>query len=156
MGTLMGTNQTPKGLPSGLRWLFEAPAGLSMDVAQVREIVSDLVDSPAPEPEAPEGASPSDSFTWRERLWLAPAETRIGVQELMEAMDRPKSWVYRHTSEKAAESAGVEVIPHRRLDGSLVFIVGEVRAWIRDQEEGDHHYPMESAEWERRPSLRVS
>jgi predicted DNA-binding transcriptional regulator AlpA len=58
-------------------------------------------------------------------------ETRIGVAELLEATGRPKSWLYRHTSAKSK----CRRIPHRKLDGELVFVVGEVRQWLIEHEE---------------------
>jgi hypothetical protein len=60
------------------------------------------------------------------------AETRLGVREAAEALGRPVSFVYRHTSEKAAGGAR---LPHRRLDGELVFVAGELRSWLREHEE---------------------
>lgn len=90
----------------------------------------------------PAAAPPVDAApTWREKLWTAPAETRIGIAELREAFDRPASWVYRHTSAKT--------IPHRKLDGELIFTVGELRAWAREREEIVHAGPMESTPAER-------
>lgn len=87
------------------------------------------------------GAAPAPPLTWRERLWIVPAETRIGAAEVCEAFGRPKSWLYRHTS--------AATIPHRKLDGELVFLVGEVRTWIRDHEEVVKAVPMESSAAER-------
>jgi hypothetical protein len=68
--------------------------------------------------------------SWRVLLWTVPPETRIGREELLQAVARPRSWVYRHTAPKAASR-----IPHRKLDGELVFIVGEVRHWLVEREE---------------------
>lgn len=68
--------------------------------------------------------------TWRERLWLVPSETRLGVREAAEAIGRPVSWVYRRTSPKSAKAP----LPHRRLDGELVFLAGELRAWVEGHE----------------------
>ena len=70
-------------------------------------------------------------LTWRERLWIVPPETRIGVRELAEATGRSRDWCYRRTARKAGEAR----IPHRKLDGELVFVVGEVREWIRGHED---------------------
>lgn len=82
-------------------------------------------------------------WTWREKLWAAPAETRIGVSELVEALAVSESWVYARTKADAEDP-----IPHRKLGGSLRFVVGEVRAWIRGREEapvqGPSWSPMES------------
>lgn len=71
-----------------------------------------------------------DELPWRERLWMAPPETRLGTIELSQALGRPKSWIYSRT-----QAAADNPIPHRKLDGSLVFTVGEVRAWIRETED---------------------
>jgi predicted DNA-binding transcriptional regulator AlpA len=89
---------------------------------------------PDPEP----GPAPApDPLTWRERLWTVPAETRIGVRELMEATGRSRDWIYRGTSPKA----GDDRIPHRKLDGELVFQVGELREWLRSREDVIHTSP---------------
>ena len=77
-------------------------------------------------------------LTWRERLWLVPAETRLGVAELCEALDRSQSWAYRRTGPKADEP-----LPHRLLDGQLVFVAGEIRHWIREHEESVFELPMD-------------
>ena len=69
--------------------------------------------------------------TWRERLWMCPPETRIGRKELLEALGRSENWLYRHTGTKAKCSR----IPCRKLDGELVFVVGEVRQWLIEHEE---------------------
>ena len=75
--------------------------------------------------------------SWRVLLWSVDPETRIGRDELLEAVGRPASWLYRHTG-PAAENR----IPHRKLDGELIFLVGEVRAWLRDREEVVKAGPM--------------
>ena len=41
-------------------------------------------------------------------------------------LGRPKSYIWRLTATKS--------IPHRRLDGVIVFVLGEVRAWVRKHE----------------------
>ena len=69
--------------------------------------------------------------TWREKLWTAPAESRIGRDELLEAVGRPASWLYRHTSQKGDCAR----IPHRKMDSELVFVVGEIRQWLCEHEE---------------------
>ncbi len=79
---------------------------------------------------APDGAL-APTPTWQERLWTAPPETRIGRQELLDAVGRSENWLYRHTGVKAKCSR----IPCRKLDGELVFLVGEVRQWILEHEE---------------------
>ena len=88
-------------------------------------------------------------LTWRERLWIVPSETRLGVHEVCEALRRSPSWLYRRTSPKALSKADVAPIPHRKLDGELTFVVGELRTWVRDNEESLHELPSTSTPGER-------
>jgi predicted DNA-binding transcriptional regulator AlpA len=70
--------------------------------------------------------------TWTERLWSAPADARIGRDELLEALGKSQSWLYALTSQKTKLSRR---IPHRKtVDGELVFVVGEIRDWLRSRE----------------------
>jgi hypothetical protein len=126
----------------GLRDLLtQLPRGATLPVGWILEQLEDCIgEAPAAEPVPHISEAP-----WRERLWTAPAETRLGVTELCEALGRSKSWLYRHTGPKAKEK-----IPCRRLDGELLFTVGEVRAWIREREEVIAAGPMESPAHERR------
>jgi predicted DNA-binding transcriptional regulator AlpA len=73
----------------------------------------------------------STNASWAEKIWTCPPETRLGVRELAEAVGRPRSWVYRHASPRG----DLAPMPHRRLDGLLVFTAGEVRDWLRANEE---------------------
>ena len=82
--------------------------------------------------------APVEAESWRERLWTVPAETRLGLEELREALDRSASWIYHRTAAKAEHR-----LPHRKLDSVLVFTAGEVRAWLRDREEVVCAGPME-------------
>lgn len=130
-----------------------------MSLQEIRRWLSDLRDVGAmipagvvldrlPESEEPEPAQepePEPDLTWREKMWTAPSETRIGVVELVEALGRSRSWVYHRTA-ASAESR----IPHRKLDGELVFVVGEIRAWIRDREEVGASGPRSSTPESRR------
>jgi len=90
-------------------------------------------------------------FTWRERLWLAPAETRMGVKELAEALGRSKSWVYKRTQ----GGAGEEILPYRKLDGELQFVVGEIRTYLHAREEVGFRLPPESTKAEARIVGRI-
>lgn len=127
-------------------WCQRAPAGTRLDARQVAEILADVA---AESPSERDGdhmqvlAHPV-APTWRERLWTVPAETRIGVCELAEAVGRGKGWVYERT-----RSSADDPIPHRKLDGTLIFTAGEVRAWIRSREEEIVGGPMESTRVER-------
>jgi hypothetical protein len=105
-------------------WLRKAPPGTTILAAFLAETLAEFGNA--------EPAGPPDPFqhTWRERLWLVPAETRLGVREAAEAIGRPVSWVYRRTGEKSAKAP----LPHRKLDGEIVFTAGELRAWIDGHE----------------------
>lgn len=115
------------------RWASEAAALDAMiPAAKLEELLDGLDES-----EPVDTLEPSSVASWRERLWSVPAETRLGVAEVADALgDRPRSYVYARTGAKASDP-----IPHRRLDGSLVFTAGELRAWIRDHEEVVHAGP---------------
>lgn len=109
-------------------WLAKAPPGTMVPAAAVLEQLD------ASEPPAPlRTPDPARASAWRERFWTCPPETRIGVVELAEAIGRTKSWVYRHTSAKG----GYSIIPHAKLDGELIFVVGAVRAWLEAYERGE-------------------
>lgn len=127
-------------------WLQEHPEGSTFSVAAVIELLA-RVDEPPSGPALVRDDAPD--FTWQERLWIVPAETRIGVSELAEAMGKPKSWVYRHTSKRSTDR-GYSALPFRRLEAELLFVVGEIRAWIRDNEDIEYAGRMSSEESERR------
>ncbi len=126
-------------------WAEAAPRGATVPVASLAEMLGGLEDETGTRMLAPEGPSETVALSWRERLWTVPAETRLGVHELSEALNRPRSWIYRRTGEKAEDR-----IPHRKRGGELVFAAGEVRAWLRADEEIIAAGPMESTPAERR------
>jgi len=108
-------------------WLEMAPAGTSVPAASVLALLAEI----EPASLAPVAAEvATEPRTWREKLWTCPGETRLGVEELCEALGRPKSWLYRHTS----AASGYERIPHRKTTDGLVFVASEIRAWIEQQE----------------------
>jgi hypothetical protein len=80
---------------------------------------------------APVDAIAPAAAEWPERLWIAPADTRMTANDVGASLHRPKSWVYRHTS----PASGLPLLPHRKLDGELVFVAGEVRDWVRMHED---------------------
>jgi hypothetical protein len=125
MGTRSPAFETPADMAA---WCERAPAGTHLDVQVVADVLNSAVDPEAGEP-SHEVTTPSDSWTWRERLWTVPAETRLGVAEVAEALGRGRPFVYARTGAKAEKP-----IPHRKLDGTLLFTAGELRAWIRDRE----------------------
>jgi len=122
-------------------------ASITITTEAIRGWLDEAKDEPIQQPTQ---QPPEFTLTWREKLWIAPAETRIGTTELAEAFGRPKSWVYAHTQAEAENP-----IPHRKLDGVLVFTVGEVRAWVRESEEVLVAGPMESTQSEIRDVMLV-
>ncbi len=125
-------------------WAEAAPRGATVPVASLAEMLADLEDGTWTRGQG-EGPSEPAAQTWRERLWTVPAETRLGVYELSEALGRPRSWIYRRTSVKAEGR-----LPHRKLGGELLFTAGEIRAWLREHESVIEAGPMESTSAERR------
>lgn len=102
------------------------------DAAEVVERIG----VPAPalriEPDAETDAAGESHMSWKERLWTAPADARIGRDELLDALGKSQSWLYALTSKKTPLE---KRIPHRKtLDGELVFVVGEIRDWIKSRE----------------------
>ena len=63
---------------------------------------------------------------WKVWLWTVPDETRIGSAELLEAISKSPSWLYKQTSAAPAD----RTIPFRKLGNDLVFVVAEIREWI--------------------------
>jgi hypothetical protein len=131
----MATDKKPQTLEELADWLARAPAGTMIPAGEMASVLADLAEGAAVVERYAEAGHEVDIErglahpSWRERLWTAPAETRVGVRELSEATGRPKSWVYRHTGPRAKDR-----IPHRRIDGELVFVVGELRHWFREHE----------------------
>ena len=68
---------------------------------------------------------------WRERLWTCPTDTRLGVRDLADALNRSADWVYRATNVKRAAEHGRSPLPCTRLDGVLVFTAAAVRHWLQ-------------------------
>ena len=117
------------------RWVATAPAGTTVSTEALAEMLDALDMEPAPE--VVRDTSPP--LPWTVLLWQADPETRIGRAELLEALNKSTSWLYRCTGPKAKHR-----IPHRKLDGELVFLVGEVRRWLRDREEIVAAGPMDN------------
>lgn len=124
-----------KGINELRRWLVAAPTGTTVRTEAFAEMLDAYDMEPAPEP----ARVTSPPLPWTVLLWSADPETRIGRAELLEGLGRSKSWLYRHTGPKAKHP-----IPHRKLDGELVFVVGEIRRWLRDREEIVAAGPMEA------------
>lgn len=126
-----------------VEWCSRAPQGTRLEARAFGEALEHVMDdddaSRAKEPSDPR---PEDHLTWREKLWRVPGETRINVEQLAEALDRPTSFIYKRTAS--------DDIPHRKLFGVLAFRVGEIRTWIRENEEVHASAPMSSTPEERR------
>jgi hypothetical protein len=78
---------------------------------------------------------PTVPASWRERLWTAPPDMRLGVREVAEALDRSADWVYRAVNAARASEKGRRPLPCARLDGELLFRAGDVRTWVQQSEE---------------------
>lgn len=127
-------------LRSRLRALVDAlpnGAAVTLPVEDLKRWLDAEPPEPAPEPRLEQ--DPTVQLTWREKLWTVPAETRLGREELLEALGRSRHWLYRHTGPACEDR-----IPHRKLGGELVFLAGEVRHWIRTHEESEVEGPMTS------------
>jgi predicted DNA-binding transcriptional regulator AlpA len=64
---------------------------------------------------------------WRERLWSCEPKTRLWLDEVSEAMGKSKAAVRALIRRHG--------LPCRRRHGELVFLAGEVREWMRVQEQ---------------------
>lgn len=104
--------------------------------AALVELLAELED---PEPE-PVQVADSEPQSWRARLWEVPTETRMGVEDVAEAVGRSSHWVYRATSRDE------NPLPCRKLAGRLVVTAGELRAWLREEEDVVHGGPYLSVE----------
>ena len=90
------------------------------EVADLLAGAAPAAPSPAPQP-----------ASWKERLWVSDPRVRLGVAELSEAIGKARDTIYKLTSAKGNGAR----IPHRKLGGELVFVVGEVRRWLEEQEQ---------------------
>ena len=127
MGNKLGNTDPPnRTLEELLRWLEQAPDGTHVEARIIAYVLAGALDR---DHGSQEGAGPE--WTWAELLWVVPAERRLGTREVLEALGRGKTWLYTQMS----EDRGRDRLPHRKLDGQVLFTAGEVRAWIRDHEE---------------------
>lgn len=92
---------------------------------RVLELLSDRLGDPSP-------AEKEGPVSWRERLWTAHPETRLGVRELAEGLGKSRSWIYSRTGKSCPTRRR---IPHSLDDsGELVFKAGEIRDWLARSE----------------------
>lgn len=121
----------PASIPAFVALLRQMPPGTLLTAAGIVETLEQMDSAPVQAVALVQPPTSSGPASWREKLWTVPAETRLGVVEVAEACGHPRSWVYRRTGERC----GAGRIPHRRLDGELVFVAGELRAWLGEHEE---------------------
>ena len=108
-------------------------ASVSFTVSSIREMLGESREQDSGRREPPgETHTRAVEWTWREKLWACPAETRLGVEEVCEALGKSNSWIYKRTTE-VSDSA--ERLPARRMHGQLVFTAGELRTWVREHED---------------------
>jgi len=65
-------------------WLQGSPPGTLVDARALAQALAASV------PEAGRPTATPLPTSWRERLWLVPADTRLGVAELLEALGRTR------------------------------------------------------------------
>ena len=70
-------------------------------------------------------APPDDPLRWRSLLWSGDPALRLSVKELSLARGISRQSIYREVEQG---------LPCRRRHGSLVFLVGQVRAWLEREE----------------------
>lgn len=98
----------------------------SAAIGQLARAIADVLAEVAA-PRAPESSAEGNSApTWQEKLWTVDPNVRVGVRELAEGLGRSRAYIYRLTRTAA--------IPHRKLDGQLLFRVGDIRQWLKERE----------------------
>lgn len=92
------------------------------------ELLDSLLAEGEPTPVRPEGPEP----TPQERLWLCPAETRLGVDEAAAALGRSKHWAYRAYR---GDLQGLNrPLPFSRFLGTLTITAHDLREWLQGEE----------------------
>jgi hypothetical protein len=113
-----------------------APLPTGAAVTLPADALREWLDAYDVEPAAEQPATPAcaDPDTWRTRLWTCPPDTRLGVREVAEALDRSPDFVYRCVSQKRSAEKGRDPLPCSRFDGELVFVAADVRRWLQASE----------------------
>lgn len=109
-----------------VRWLEQAPPGTTVPATAMLELLrdADAETAPAIAPD-PANAAPLS-------IWTCDPELRFGVKELASAIGRSASWIYHRTQEGVADR---DRLPHKRQDATLIFVAGEVRAYLLEHEQ---------------------
>lgn len=110
-------------------WLRAAPPACTLTAADVLKLLEELDGKATGQPFI-HTAPDRPTWPWSALLWAVPEETRIGVDQLSEAVGRPRSWIYKHSGREGTCAR----LPHCKMDGVLVFQVGEVRRWLVEHE----------------------
>ena len=126
-----------------IQWCRQAPPGTQLNARAVADLLKQAVSGADEEnpTDPPVVFDLSEMLTWREKIWLVPSQTRLGMEELSEALGRPKSFVYKLTAKGD--------IPFRKQHGVNVFLAGEIRSWIESEEKVKHSLPMQSTAFAR-------
>ena len=69
------------------------------------------------------------TLPWNALIWVVDPETRLNVKEAAQALGRPVSFLYRHTSQNGTG----EAIPCTREFGRLTFTAAGLREWMRSR-----------------------
>ncbi len=113
-----------------VEWLQAAPEGTLVRADAIAERLV-AYDKRSPVIEAPRAiAHDGGSTPLLDRFWRLPADTRLGVKQLVEALGKPRSWIYRRTGSQS----DLPKLPHKRDGSRLVFVVGEVKQYLNDHE----------------------
>lgn len=123
-----------------VRWCRRAPEGTLLDARKMSQLLEQVSETDQSLKRCRPIETSAAELTWRERIWIVPDETRMGVGEVAEALGRAESTVYRLTAARE--------MPHRKLGGVLVFVAGEVRRWMREAETVEVGAPNDPVEEE--------
>jgi predicted DNA-binding transcriptional regulator AlpA len=72
------------------------------------------------------GAQAPTATGWRERLWTCDPQTRLYLDEVADGIGKSRPAVRALIKRRG--------LPVRKRGGELVFLAGEVRAWLEGQE----------------------
>jgi hypothetical protein len=137
-----------ESLEALLRWAQSAPRGTTIPAEALVDLLQELEMESPPTVEVVEATPRHDS--WRSRIWTVPEDTRLGVEDVAEAIGRSKHAVYRAASSTRRVATGnkdkegkpkyrttqnLDPLPSRKVGGQLSFRAGDVRAWLERQED---------------------
>ena len=110
------------------------PDGTTFTRAAVLKLCGAEVAGDAGSRAGEEAASVPAPPSWKEKLWTVPAQTRLGVAEISEALGKQPSAIHKlRAREKRDRAKGrpVDALPCRKaFDGTLTCTAGELRDWL--------------------------